>query len=135
MLDVDHFKRVNDDWGHGAGNGVLRELAQRIDAEVCASDPAARFEGEGFVMLLPRTTSAEGQHLAERIRDVVAEVPFELPAGGRVPVTVSVGIAEFLPGSGKADLKSLGEAFIALADVALYAAKAAGSDHVIVEAA
>ena len=135
MLDVDHFKRVNDSWGHAAGDSVLRELAQRIDAEVCASDPAARFEGEGFVMLLPRTTSAEGQHLAERIRDVVAEVPFELPAGGRVPVTVSVGIAEFLPGSGKADLKSLGEAFIALADVALYAAKAAGSDRVIVEAA
>ena len=135
MLDVDHFKTVSDDWGYGAGNGVLCELAQRIDAEVRASDVAARFGGEEFVILLPRTTSAEGQHLAERIRNAVAEVPFDLPGGGQVPVTVSVGIAEFRPGVGNADLKSLGEALIARADVALYAAKAAGRDRVVVEAA
>ena len=135
MLDVDHFKRINDRWGHGAGDSVLRELAQRIDAEVRASDVAARFGGEEFVILLPRTTSAEGQHLAERIRNAVGVAPFDLPGGGRVPVTVSVGIAEFLPGAGNADLKSLGEALIARADVALYAAKAAGRDRVVVEAA
>jgi len=135
MLDVDHFKRVNDSWGHAAGDSVLRELAQRIDAEVRASDVAARFGGEEFVILLPRTTSAEGQHLAERIRNAVAEVPFDLPGGGRIPVTESVGIAEFRPGVGNADLKSLGEALIARADVALYAAKAAGRDRVVVEAA
>ena len=135
MLDVDHFKRVNDGWGHAAGDSVLRELAQRIDAEVRASDVAARFGGEEFVILLPRTTSAEGQHLAERIRNAVAAVPFDLPGGGQVPVTVSVGIAEFRPGVGNADLKSLGEALIARADVALYAAKAAGRDRVVVEAA
>ncbi len=135
MLDVDHFKRVNDNWGHAAGDSVLRELAQRIDAEVRASDVAARFGGEEFVILLPRTTSAEGQHLAERIRNAVAAVPFDLPGGDRVPVTVSIGIAEFRPGAGHADLKSLGEALIARADVALYAAKAAGRDRVVVEAA
>ncbi len=135
MLDVDHFKRVNDDWGHVAGDSVLRELAQRIDAEVRASDVAARFGGEEFVILLPRTTSAEGQHLAERIRDAVAVAPFDLPEGGRIPVTVSIGIAEFRPDAGSADPKSLGEALIARADVALYAAKAAGRDRVGVEAA
>jgi diguanylate cyclase (GGDEF)-like protein len=135
MLDIDYFKRVNDNWGHAAGDRVLRELVQRIDAEVRASDVAARFGGEEFVILLPRTTSAEGQHLAERIRNAVAAAPFELPDGEHVPVTVSIGIAEFDPRAGAGDLKSLGDALIARADVALYAAKAAGRDRVVVEAA
>ena len=60
MLDIDHFKRINDNWGHAAGDTVLRELAQRIDAEVRTSDVAARFGGEEFVILLPNTTIADG---------------------------------------------------------------------------
>jgi two-component system cell cycle response regulator len=135
MLDVDHFKSVNDSYGHAAGDAVLRELAQRVDAEVRSSDVAARFGGEEFVILLPRTTSAEGRHVAERVRGAVATTPFELPAGGQVAVTVSIGIAEFQPGAGRIDLKSLGEALIARADAALYDAKAAGRDRVVVEAA
>ena len=135
MLDVDHFKRVNDTFGHAAGDSVLRELAQRIDAEVRASDVAARFGGEEFVILLPSTTSTDGRYLAERIRSAVAAAPFGLPEGGDVTVTVSIGIAEFAPGAGDTDLKSLGEALVARADVALYEAKAAGRDRVVVEAA
>jgi diguanylate cyclase (GGDEF)-like protein len=135
MLDIDHFKRINDSWGHAAGDGVLREVAQRIDAEVRTSDVAARFGGEEFVILLPNTTCAEGHYLAERIRNAIAALPFELPGGRHVPVTVSIGIAEFDPGAGDGDLKSLGDALIARADVALYAAKAAGRDRVVVEAA
>lgn len=135
MLDIDHFKRVNDNWGHAAGDSVLREVALRIDAQVRTSDVAARFGGEEFVILLPNTTSTDGQHLAERIRNTIASAPFDLPDGGQVPVTVSIGIAEFRPGAGRADLKSLGEALIARADVALYAAKAEGRDRVVVEAA
>lgn len=135
MLDVDHFKRVNDNWGHAAGDAVLRELAHRVDAEVRSSDVAARFGGEEFVILLPRTTSDEGRRVAERIRDAVAVAPFELRDGEHVAVTVSIGIAEFRPGAGRSDLKSLGEALIARADAALYDAKAAGRDRVVVEAA
>jgi diguanylate cyclase (GGDEF)-like protein len=78
MLDIDHFKSVNDNWGHAAGDSVLRELAQRIDTEVRASDVAARFGGEEFVILLPNTSSAAGQHLAERIRKAVAGAPVVL---------------------------------------------------------
>ncbi len=135
MLDVDHFKSVNDRWGHAAGDAVLRELAQRVDVEVRGSDVAARFGGEEFVILLPRTTSAEGRHVAERIRTAVAAAPFGLPGGEDLSVTVSIGIAEFHPGAGRSDLKSLGEALIARADAALYDAKAAGRDRVVVEAA
>lgn len=135
ILDIDHFKRVNDTWGHAAGDSVLRELAQRIDAQVRASDVAARFGGEEFVILLPNTRSVDAQRLAERIRTAVAAAPFDLPDGGQITVTVSIGIAEFAPGAGDADLKSLGEALIARADVALYAAKAAGRDRVVIEAA
>jgi diguanylate cyclase (GGDEF)-like protein len=122
ILDIDHFKRVNDTWGHAAGDIVLRELAQRIDAQVRASDVAARFGGEEFVILLPNTKGADGQRLAERIRNAVAAAPFELPEGEQISVTVSIGIAEFAPGAGGSDLKSLGEALIARADAALYAA-------------
>ena len=135
MFDVDHFKRVNDNWGHAAGDAVLRELAHRVDAEVRSSDVAARFGGEEFVILLPRTTSAEGRHVAERIREAVAAAPFGLPGGDELSVTVSIGIAEFQPGARRSDLKSLGEALIARADAALYDAKAAGRDRVVVEAA
>jgi two-component system cell cycle response regulator len=135
VLDIDHFKRVNDTWGHAAGDSVLRDLAQRIDAQVRASDVAARFGGEEFVILLPNTRGADGQRLAERIRNAVAAAPFELPEGGQIAVTVSIGIAEFAPGAGDTDLKSLGEALIARADAALYAAKASGRDRVVIEAA
>ena len=73
--------------------------------------------------------------LAERVREAVAAAPFDLPAGGQVTVTVSIGIAEFHPAAGRTDLKSLGEALIARADAALYDAKAAGRDRVVVAAA
>ena len=115
-------------------NRLASSLAA-INAEVRSSDIAARFGGEEFVILLPRTSSAEGRHVAERVRQAVAAAPFDLPAGGQVAVTVSIGIAEFHPGAGRTDLKSLGEALIARADAALYDAKAAGRDRVVVEAA
>jgi diguanylate cyclase (GGDEF)-like protein len=88
MLDVDHFKRINDSWGHVAGDAVLRELANRIDAEVRASDVAARYGGEEFVVLLPDTNPAAAERLAERIRRAIASSAFDLPGGQSVTVTV-----------------------------------------------
>lgn len=132
MLDIDHFKRVNDSFGHAAGDAVLRELAQRIEIEVRASDVAARYGGEEFVVLLPDTTTDDAERLAERIRDAVSRTPFALPNGEHVDVTLSIGIAELTVAPREADLKTLGEALIAQADVALYKAKSAGRDRVVV---
>ena len=135
MLDIDHFKRVNDSWGHAAGDAVLKEIAQRIEAQVRASDVAARYGGEEFIVLLPDTNVAAGQKLAERIRQAVAASPFDLPCGESVTITASIGIAGVSPKPGDKDLKTLGDSLIARADVALYAAKSAGRDQVVVEAA
>ena len=130
MLDVDHFKRVNDTWGHVAGDAVLQEIASRIDAQVRASDVAARYGGEEFVVLMPDTDETAGQILAERIRKAVAAEPFDLPGGEEVAVTISIGIAGTSPDSRARDLKTTGDALIARSDVALYRAKSAGRNRV-----
>ncbi len=135
MLDIDHFKRVNDTWGHAAGDAVLRELAQRIEGQVRASDVAARYGGEEFVVLLPNTTVAAAAKLAERIRKAVSSSPIALPCGESITITASIGIAEVSPQPRDNELKTMGDALIARADVALYAAKSAGRDRVVVQAA
>jgi len=135
MLDIDHFKKVNDTWGHAAGDAVLRELAQRIESQVRASDVAARYGGEEFIVLLPNTDANAAMLLAERIRNRVSGSNVDLPGGESIIVTVSIGIAEIAPAPEDEDLKTLGDSLIARADVALYAAKSAGRDRVVVEAA
>ena len=88
-----------------------------------ASDVAARFGGEEFVVLLPSTDAAAASRLAERIRRAVSAEPVELPNGETTTITASIGIAEVSPKPGDKDLKTLGDSLIARADVALYAAK------------
>lgn len=134
MLDVDHFKRINDTWGHAAGDAVLKELAARIDSQVRASDVAARYGGEEFVVLLPNTDLTSGERLAARICSAIGAAPFDLPSGGQVAVTVSVGIAGARPAADDTDVKTLGEALMARADVALYRAKAGGRNRVSISA-
>lgn len=133
MLDVDHFKRVNDNWGHAAGDAVLQELANRIDVQVRASDVAARFGGEEFVILLPNTDNASGVRLAERVRQAISAAEYKLPCGDKVLMTASIGIAGIIPAPETKDLKTVGDSLIARADVALYAAKSGGRDRVVVE--
>jgi len=132
MLDIDHFKRVNDTFGHAAGDEVLKEIAQRIESQVRASDVAARYGGEEFVILLPKTGSASGELLAERIRSEIASIPIDVGKQDGVTVTVSIGIAGIVPQQDDLDLKTVGESLIARADVALYRAKSAGRDQVAV---
>ena len=130
MIDIDHFKNINDSLGHAAGDRVLREIAQRIETQVRASDIAARYGGEEFVVLLPGTNAESGELLAERVRSAVSAEPVELDNGHSVTITASIGIASVTPSRDDADLKTAGESLLARADVALYRAKSAGRDRV-----
>lgn len=131
MIDVDHFKSINDRFGHLAGDDVLRQLAHSIDGEVRGSDVSARYGGEEFVILLPGTPLAAGFLLAERIRAAVAHEHFAVDdVRASLAVTVSIGVAEHVPVATGGDLKVIGERLLARADVALYEAKAAGRNAV-----
>ena len=133
MLDVDHFKRVNDTWGHAAGDAALQELANRIDSQVRASDVAVRYGGEEFVVLMPDTDTLAGERLAERVRSVISATPFNLPSEGEVTITASIGISGVRPDPEDNDLKTIGDALIARADVALYRAKSGGRDQIAID--
>jgi len=132
MLDLDHFKQVNDTYGHAAGDDVLRELSHRIESQVRGSDVAARYGGEEFVILLPHTGVDAGRLLAERIRHAVSASPVVFGDGRELTITASIGIASTTPQESDFDMKTLGESLIARADVALYSAKSAGRNCISV---
>jgi diguanylate cyclase (GGDEF) domain len=130
MLDLDHFKRVNDTHGHAAGDAVLKAFAALLQSTLRKSDLFARFGGEEFVVLAPNAGRASVLELAERIRAAVERlrVPVE---GASLEFTVSIGAATFEPAPGAA--RPTGdplEALLARADEALYTAKAAGRNRV-----
>ena len=131
MLDVDNFKALNDTYGHVGGDEALREISARIDAQIRASDTAARFGGDEFTLLLPDTSLADATRLAERIRAAMAQ-PIEVGHGLRHTATLSIGVAALTGRRGGEDLKALADRLLADADAALYAAKAAGRDRVAV---
>ena len=131
IIDIDHFKDVNDRYGHLAGDAALRETAQRIDAEVRGSDAAARYGGDEFVVLIPGVDRSQAAVLAERIRQSVSAAPIEAAPGVAVALSVSRGVAQVVPTREQAaDLKTVAEALIAQADAALYRAKQAGRNRV-----
>lgn len=117
-LDVDHFKRINDQGGHQLGDTVLREVAQCCRDSLRASDLAARIGGEEFALILPGTDLSQAQQLAERLRERIAKL--QLPAS----VTVSIGCAAL-----EAQMPGV-DALLARADDALYAAKQGGRNRV-----
>jgi diguanylate cyclase (GGDEF)-like protein len=124
MLDIDHFKQVNDTYGHATGDEVLRQVAQRCRSSIRDVDILGRYGGEEFALLLPDTTLASAKAgLAERLRRTVADEPV-ITAHGPITVTVSLGVAELQ--SDTADVDSLLDS----ADSALYQAKAAGRNRV-----
>lgn len=123
MLDLDHFKRVNDTYGHAAGDTVLRHFASLAQASLREIDLIGRLGGEEFGVLLPGTTLPGAIDLAERLRESIAAAP--VAAGEqRIAVTVSIGIAEFNPTDPHPD------DILARADVALYKAKESGRNRV-----
>src|ERR1700722_14535572 len=134
MIDVDRFKSINDGYGHLAGDNALREIAHRVEAQIRSMDTAARFGGDELAILVPDATAAEAARLAERIREVVAAVPFVLTPQIERSLTVSVGVASIAPGRHETDLKAVADRLLADADAALYRAKALGRNRVQVGA-
>jgi diguanylate cyclase (GGDEF)-like protein len=126
MVDVDHFKSINDRFGHVVGDRLLKELALVISASIRTADVAARYGGEEFAVILPRTDLPHAQMLAHRLRDRVRAHVFDIP-GSRIILTVSLGIAQ-VPHPAIATAEDL----VAAADRALYEAKARGRDRIVV---
>jgi len=124
LVDIDHFKRVNDTYGHLVGDQVLAALAEALRQQVRDSDVVGRFGGEEFVVLLPGADADEAGKVAERLRDRVGAAPVSVAGGGEVRVTVSIGAAVLGPHA--EDIPGL----LARADLALYQAKAAGRNRV-----
>lgn len=126
MADIDHFKRINDTYGHLVGDAVLREVTRRLAAAVRPYDAVGRYGGEEFLIVFPGCTSPNLIVGAERLRHCIADQPVETSAGP-IPVTLSLGLASAEQG----DKEALDcEMFLRSADEALYAAKARGRNRV-----
>nr|WP_297458323.1 diguanylate cyclase [uncultured Halomonas sp.] len=121
LLDLDHFKRVNDTWGHLKGDQVLREIAELCRQTLRHEDVVARFGGEELAILLPLTPLQDGLHLADRLRRIIAEHDYGIHQGR---VTASLGAAEYIDGDTT-------DTLIERADRGLYAAKHEGRNRVV----
>ena len=125
LIDADHFKRLNDAFGHVAGDAALRAIAEVCERSVRATDVVGRFGGEEFIIVLPHTTAADAAVVAERIRGALNDNGI-LWQGLELDVTLSLGVAEAHPGADTFD------SLLTAADQALYDAKRAGRDRVSV---
>ncbi len=126
MLDIDHFKSINDTYGHDTGDVVLREVAQTLRQSTRSEDLAARYGGEEFIVALPVSSADQATDRAERIRGDIEERTIRGPRGERIPVTASVGLVCAQPDQ-PTDVPSL----IASADLCLYRAKKLGRNRVV----
>ena len=130
LIDIDHFKKINDTFGHDVGDEVLREFALRLASNVRAIDLPCRYGGEEFTVIMPETQLADAMRIAERIRMHVAGSPFRVAQGKELlTVTISVGVSASL---GDTDTP---EALLKRADEGVYEAKASGRNAVVGRAA
>ncbi|MCJ7871904.1 diguanylate cyclase [Phaeobacter sp. J2-8] len=139
VADLDHFKQVNDQFGHAAGDAVLAEVANRFRAQLRAVDLVARIGGEEFLIAMPDTSGTTAQSAAHRLRSAVADKPFYLPKHDLpIPITVSIGVTMAIPDTSPfadgdachmtSDMRA--ETLLHRADGALYEAKAHGRNQV-----
>jgi diguanylate cyclase len=128
LIDIDHFKRFNDEFGHGVGDQVLRLMAKVLREAVRDIDLPARYGGEELIVILPNAGLATGAAIAERIRRLVAECHISRRSTGEAlpGITISIGVAQFVGGESMADL-------IERCDRALYLAKKTGRNRVVTE--
>ncbi len=128
ILDIDHFKRVNDTYGHGAGDDVLKGFAQRVRQVIRAVDLMCRLGGEEFVILMPDTDIDYAAMIAERVRSSVEGSLFPVEGGRNLPITVSIGIADNSSSAAPDEI-------LKRADIALYRSKSNGRNQVTKAAA
>jgi len=121
MIDIDHFKRVNDNFGHPCGDMVIREIGARLTRSLRKYDYAGRYGGEEFFVLFSNTTSELARSIAERFRKDVEEAPFHWESE-TLRLTVSIGISQYIPGESP-------ERWISRADAAMYRAKQRGRNQ------
>ncbi len=128
MIDLDHFKQVNDEYGHRAGDAVLARVAEEVAASIRGIDVLCRYGGEEFALLLPETPEDGALVVAKRLLQRVADMAIEVPLGSEasisIKITISIGSAAF-PAHAQSEA-----GLIAEADQALYAAKRAGRNQV-----
>lgn len=122
MLDIDNFKRVNDSYGHEAGDRALQEVARALKSNLREIDVLGRMGGEEFAVLLPDTSLEDAALLAERVRQTIENTPFEIP-GDVLKITVCIGVSAFAKGMSNID------DMFRNADAALYQAKNAGRNR------
>lgn len=124
MLDIDHFKKVNDTYGHTCGDDALRHVAKVLVDNVRSTDLSARYGGEEIVVLMPGTPALQAHEVSDRLREVLAASPMPLAGGGMLDLRLSGGIAQWRRGMLLQDL-------ISEADQALYGAKQAGRNRIM----
>ena len=133
FIDVDHFKRINDRYGHPTGDDVLCRVAQAVQAQLRAGDTIARYGGEEFVILLPQSGEQHALQIAERIRHCIEALPLQARSGEAISLTISLGLSalpEADPAGAHPPHQQLAERLIGAADQALYRAKKAGRNRV-----
>jgi len=130
LLDVDHFKQVNDTHGHLIGDQVLMEVASLIRGQLRGTDVLARYGGEEFVALLASTENSVALEVAERIRMAIEATPFNLKNGSTFGITISIGVTTLKPDDQVVSGSIRGERLVGQADKALYEAKNSGRNQV-----
>jgi len=130
LMDIDHFKNVNDDFGHQSGDAVLTQLAARIKTNARQTDMVARYGGEEFAVILPESDASSAHKVAEKIRVTIEQHAFTILESRTIPITASIGVAalDMLLEHGDDDANRI----IKLADEALYDAKNSGRNRTVV---
>lgn len=130
LMDIDHFKKINDKYGHQAGDEVLRSIGGILQSNTRSADIVARYGGEEFVALLPETGQNTARVTAEKLRATIEQHPFILPDRSLIHVTASFGVSSL--GMADTTAAALADRIVKMADDAMYEAKQAGRNRVVV---